>query len=614
MTAYTKTIYRMLSANKGRFALIVCIILVSLLLCAGLGVTPSTIEKSYNAELQGYSISDILLKSSSEEGFSDEDILTYTSIENPLATDSYFTGDISVGETNYRLYARDLSNRDVNAIDVVSGRLPEDSSECVLEELNGYLDDHEIGDIVTISLSDSVSMDLEVVGFVYNPLYSSKADEPMLVEGMDESGEYDESINAIVYIDSATSIYASFLPTNEIALRYNDTYSIFSNKYTRYIDEKVEAINASIGSRTDVNVLTIEDNVSFAFVDGVNNKILIIAIILPIFFLLVCSLVISVTTSRMVNDERQIIGCYNSLGFTRGQILRKYFLFNLFTILIGAIAGIVLGLLIVPYILYPAFKSVIILGPIALSGNIWIGLASSVVLLIVVLAICYGVLSSNLKESPAALLQQKAPKAGKKIFLEKMTRIWNKFSFSIKSCFRNIFRYKKNMILTIVSTMGCGALVFVGFGLLDNSLALRDDPFFGLTAEPMRLVSIFVIIIAAALCILVLFNLVSQNIKERTRELSTLKVLGYHDTECLLYTSRETLILSAVGSALSLPLGVFFMWIVSALLNFGEVGFVTWESYIYTFLFMIVLTIIVCAILYPQIKKLDMNESLKVLD
>ncbi|MCD8209358.1 MAG: ABC transporter permease [Coprobacillus sp.] len=616
MTAFNKTVVRMFHANRGRFSLIICIITVSLILCAGLGVTTDAIEKSYNASLQEHNVSDIILKSTETTGFSEDDISLLTSIDNPLAYDSYFTGDLAVevnGESkNYRLYSQDLAtDSGVNSLDLVEGSLPSSSSECVLEKLNGYLDPYEIGDTISV-----MGMDYTVSGFVYSPLYSSTYDEPMLSEDLSEDVEVSEYIDAIIYIDSTlnSELLNSLLPTNEIALRYNDTHSVFKRDYTHLIDEKIASIKEVLEGRSDVALLTLDDNASFAIFTRVGHEINIVAIILPIFFILVCALVISVTTSRMVNDDRAIIGCYNSLGISRRQIINKYFLFNLITILVGGVVGIVAGIFIVPAILYPAYVLIFDLGGLMFSGNIWLGVTFSIALLLIVLAICYSVIVANLRESPAALLQPKAPKAGKKIFLEKLPKLWNKIRFSIKSSIRNIFRFRKNSILTIISVMFTGSLVFVGFGLLDNSLALVDDPLYSGVAGPMQLISVFIVIIAGALCVLVLFNLVNMNIKERTRELSTLKVLGYHDTECLMYTSRETVSLSVIGSLLGLPLGYGFMALIASLLDFGSASNVTWESYIYTFLFMVVVTIVVCAILYPSIKKLDMNESLKVLD
>ena len=71
-------------------------------------------------------------------------------------------------------------------------------------------------------------------------------------------------------------------------------------------------------------------------------------------------------------------------------------------------------------------------------------------------------------------MQPKAPKPGKRIFLERAGFFWNRLKFKWKATVRNIFRYKRTMILTIVSVMGCTALILTGFGLNDSVQAVTD--------------------------------------------------------------------------------------------------------------------------------------------
>ncbi|MCD8195116.1 MAG: ABC transporter permease [Coprobacillus sp.] len=621
----------MFKDNKGRMALIICIIAVSLLLCSGLGVTTSAMEKSYNEGIQQENVSDFLLKSTEDTGFKEDTVNSLIDNESDLiAYEAYFSADYTITldtkeKINARFYDGKLQNREVNTLALEEGRYPASSSECLINKPNGYLINYQVGDVITFnnfmyeSLGLNVSMSLEVVGIVSSPLYSSFVDEPMLTENMgSELEEIEDYLDVIIYTDSEYDAFNLFgnIPVNEIALRYNEDVSIFHRDYKKLINTKTESLNETLSELEGENyaLLTFSDNVGFIYFDSVNDKIDLIAIILPIFFMLVCALVISITTSRLVNDERGIIGCYNSLGISRGRIISKYFLFNLMVIMIGALVGIVGGIFLLPAIIHPAYSQIFNMGPLMFSGNIWLGLLFSFILLVVVLAICLWVILANLKESPASLLLPKAPKAGKKIFLERWKGLWKRLSFSIKSMIRNIFRYKKNMILTILSVMGSGALVVLGFGLFDNARALTDDPLYGTVSQPIAVISIFVLILAALLCILVLFNLVNMNISERKRELCTLKVLGYHDTECLLYTSREIITLSVVGALLAVPLGWLVTMLVCNLMDFGSASNVTWTSYILSLVIMIVCALISNLLLYPKTKKLDMNESLKSVE
>ena len=79
----------------------------------------------------------------------------------------------------------------------------------------------------------------------------------------------------------------------------------------------------------------------------------------------------------------------------------------------------------------------------------------------------YSAVKKSLKEAPAELLRPKSPKAGKRVLLERISFIWNKLSFSRKVTVRNVFRYKKRFLMTILGISGCTGLIIAGFGLQD---------------------------------------------------------------------------------------------------------------------------------------------------
>ena len=124
-------------------------------------------------------------------------------------------------------------------------------------------------------------------------------------------------------------------------------------------------------------------------------------------------------------------------------------------------------------------------------------------------------------------------------------------------------------------------------------------------------IAVIVILFAVALCLLVLFNLTNMNISERERELATLKVLGYKNVECSMYTFREVLISSIFGLILGIPLGFLLLYYLLDYIDFGSVFDVTWYSYVCCALLVIVAVLLVNLLLYRKIKKIDMNNSLK---
>ncbi len=610
MKAFLKTVYRMFKVNKARFALLISIITVSLFLCAGLGVTPDAMTKSFRSSLEQYNVSDILIKSTNAIGFNNDELSYIENDTNVLALDKYFTFDTHYRDMEedeyYRIYYKDLKNN-INKFELIEGRYPNDGSECLIIKPNGFLKQYKLGDDITIAspIMPAMTSTIKVVGIVNAPLYFGYVAEPYLLDT-------DIYLDSIIYLDSQYSPLISSI-YNEISIKLNTDYQLYTDKYKDYVkDYQQNLITSDIGN--NMSVLTLYENVSYAFFDEAVNKVNLISIIFPIFFILVCSLVVSISTSRLIADERNIIGCYYSLGEPQSRIINKYFFFHALIVILGTIFGVTLGIFAVPAVVHPTFNTCFHMGPLMFSGNIWIGMTFSLILLVAVLVICLTVIFSNLKESPAALLTYKAPKPGKKIWLEKIKFIWNRLSFKYKSSARNIFRYKKNMILTILSVLGSTVLVFVGLGLLDNSIALNDDPLYGGIADPIKIISAVVLLLASLLCGLIIFNLANMNISERNRELATLKVLGYYDIECSFYTFREIFTLSIIGGLLGLPVGYVLMKFVLEWLEFGSVNNINWYSYIISFVLIIVLTLIVNLCLYPKVKKIDMSDSLKTID
>ena len=201
------------------------------------------------------------------------------------------------------------------------------------------------------------------------------------------------------------------------------------------------------------------------------EKVADIAGIFPIFFIIVAALVAFTSMTRMVEEDRMQIGTLKALGYRPARIVSKYLIYCCIACIIGCAAGILIGFSLLPSIFWAAYQTLYYLPALNLAFSPWfavavIGIALAATIL-VTLAACW----TSLRERPSKLMQPKAPKAGKRVLLERVPFIWKPLKFKWKATIRNIFRYKKNMILTIISVMGCTALILVGFGLNDSVTA-----------------------------------------------------------------------------------------------------------------------------------------------
>lgn len=537
---------------------------------------------------------------------------------------------------------------------------------------------------------------------------------------------------------------------------------------------------------------------------GYENDVSIVegvARIFPIFFFLIAALVCSTTMTRMVDDERTQIGTFRALGYSEGAILCKYLIYSGSAAILGASAGYFFGTRLFPVAIWVAYAMLYGFADLILVDNLWLFLLSLAVSLLCSAGTTYAACRLELSHAPAELIRPKAPSAGKRILLEKIPILWKHLKFLHKVSARNVFRFKKRMIMMILGIAGCTALVIAGFGVKDSvsdivniqydnifrydingvfgevitekteeeieqmfeqklentvvlmetsaeapfefgsknvtllvsegedinsvvdfhlgetkiplpgkgeilidtrlsealkvsvgdeiTLSSEDEPIgplkvagifenytfyyayitaetyeacFSETYEPksiylslqeetdpygvasslanmddisyvsvvedlriqvgnmMKSINFVVALIigcAAALAFIVLFNLGNINISERVREIATLKVLGFYPRETGAYVFRENLILSLMGIAVGIPLGILLHRFVMLQL---KVDMVTFEiqikivSFFYAFFAVLFFTMCVDFIMRRKINRIDMAESLKSIE
>ena len=227
----------------------------------------------------------------------------------------------------------------------------------------------------------------------------------------------------------------------------------------------------------DVYVLDRTKEIGVAAYQADSERINDIANVFPLMFFLVAALVSLTSMTRMVSEERTLIGVHKALGYSTVQIAVKYLLYALLASLLGAVIGIACLSQVLPGVIVSAYGSIytipnggapysIQLDSALLSGLSGIG--------ITLLSTTAAVLSS-LKEEPSSLMLPKAPKAGSKILLERVEPLWSRLSFSWKVTIRNLVRYKRRLIMTLVGIAGCTALLLVAFGLRDSISDIIDN-------------------------------------------------------------------------------------------------------------------------------------------
>ena len=152
-----------------------------------------------------------------------------------------------------------------------------------------------------------------------------------------------------------------------------------------------------------------------------------------------------------------------------------------------------------------------------------------------------------------------------------------------------------------------------------TSLTRMEDTreIYGSSLESVDYAVILIIVCAAALAFVVLYNLTNINITERMRELATLKVLGFYDGELSAYIYRENVILTVFGVAMGMVMGkLLHQWLILTveidMLMFGRQ--LSLSSYAYAVVLTVLFSLLVNLAAHRKLKKLDMVESLKTVE
>ena len=212
------------------------------------------------------------------------------------------------------------------------------------------------------------------------------------------------------------------------------------------------------------------------FIDSASSLIFV-ANVFSIFLFVVSILVSLTTLTRMIDENRINIGTLKSLGYSNYQISKKYFVYGGLSTLIGTILGIIGAYLVIVPIIYNSYARFFTFNTPEIVYTPSILIAAFVISLGCISLAIYIPLRKNLREKSAYLLRPKAPSGGSRIFLEKISFIWSRLSFLRKVTFRNIFRYKIRMLMTIFGVAGCLTLMFIGFGIRYGVINISNEQF-----------------------------------------------------------------------------------------------------------------------------------------
>lgn len=653
MKTYLKTLERMYKKHLMRFLSIIFIVVVSVGLVSGIGSSTENIKSSLNKYYKTQNVGDFVVKST-EEGFTEDQIVA---VKDEFGAENVNTGmsldvELTIGEAKgtARLYFLDFEAWTINLPRYVSGATAqelangEDGAKILCADSSKGLKTLAHGTKVTLDFKDilvqsaeqageelddfTLSMldrflkpvETEVAGTVIDALAFTDDGEPSYIQ--EEGAVTPDMVNALASLNTLDYIFyvpvglipevmgRSVLPqTGDLYIACADRalFSSFSSEYRQYVDDGVALLQALLKDESGLStceVITLYDNYTFSSLNAYADKVLALSFVLLVAFVLVTALVVSSNMTRLMEEERAQIACLRTLGYSGFKIITKYMLFALIATGIAGVASYFLGLGLAAFV-YFVFNYSYAMPPLASH-------VAMLFYLITYFAIAAAIIASTLiaglrlvNEKPAMLLRPRPPKAGRKVFLERIPLLWNRLSFKYKSTMRNVLRYRNRFYMTVIAVACSMGLVLAGLALLDMCLFQE----FGSAA--IVGLAFVIVIFAGLLTMAVIYTLTGINISERNREIATLMVLGYQDKEVTGYIYREVYINTLIGIVFGYPVGVLLIWVVFKVMNFGTLGGVSWFMWLIAPFVVLLFTALVTLILRRKIVKIDMNESLK---
>ena len=670
MRTYLKTLIRMFQKHLMRFLSIIFIVVVSVGLISGVGSSGEVIERSLAEAYRDQNISDLIVKSTAQTGFTEEQI---AAVRARYGKENVNTGNsldvtVSIGgsERTVRLYFLEeiptvnvpwtRSGKDFSALDKESEflSLHVESSKTLqtVEEGTSFTLDFkdimeqlaEQGGSAVTGLTETFlgyvgSVEVTSAGTLLSPIIFGVEGEPSYIQ--EEGAEIPDVANALSSLNTiSTALYFSYdiVPTfgevlegqgfeeNVIKLMLSlagmdygeklvplgDLYIAFPERglfepyggsYEELVEAEKEALYDLLGD--DIEFISLKENFSINSLHSYAGKVTAISAVLMVAFIFVTALVVLSNMTRLMEEERPQIACLRTLGYGGFAILFKYLLFAAIGTGIGGTGAYFVGVGLTAFVYY-VFNYNYVMPPMT-------SVATSLYFLITFSCIVIATLTATLiaggrmvREKPADLLRAKPPKAGRKVFLERIPILWNRLSFKYKSTMRNVLRYHYRFSMTVISVACSMGIALAGLALLD--LCLFHE---GFGSAALIGLAAVIVIFAGLLTMVVIYTLTNINISERNREIATLMVLGYYDREVAGYIYREVYINTIVGILFGFPMGIFLIIILFKVINVGSLAGVSWFVWPVAAVIVLLFTALVTLILRRKIVGIDMNESLK---
>lgn len=537
---HVKYIFKCIKDDLSRLIAIFVIVLLSIGFLTGFMGSPKDLRASFNKYYHETNLMDVYIQSTIGFSNDDLDYLQ-NNIDGIKKIEDYYQIDeyLYLNDTRIqgRVIYRTFNNDSIDKLTLVEGNLPTTAEECVMLNPKNSMISYSIGDTIKIDdnsytivgkvndpfyISNQPENTTIGNGVLDGVIYFDKSfvtdyEVTMIKITFKETDKYScyddeyksyvntkvdeiENVAAERLEVRKTEIKEMFVEQAEVAAKEElktqilsvipslegttilDTiidYIATTDMFKENVETATEeAFNTFIGSTALKWYVMTRNQIPSYYLANVDvDKIDTISGILPVFFFLIALLVSLSSVTRIIQKDRPQIGTFKSLGYNKTTIFKKYLIYGLISTVSGCVIGSALGVFILPFVIMQIYRSLYDIPSMVFLFDYTSVLIFSSIMIVMILGCIALVSFSVLREHVSCLFAGKAPAAGKKILLERIPFLWKHISFKLKSMLRNVFRFKKNLIMMLIGIGGCTGILLTSFGLKDSLSVIQNDQY-----------------------------------------------------------------------------------------------------------------------------------------
>lgn len=474
-----KHLFRTIKKNVVSFFAVAFIAAISIAIYIGLQSAATATLKAADKYFDKNNLANFEVYS--KVGITKEDIESFENVEGISSVEGGYATPIAIEQNGQLVYVNAISLcENMNVPVILEGKLPNSENEVAVEQKYAKQNDVKVGDKIVVKDKSFLKTEhFTVTAIINRPDYCC-------AKISDVRGNSNAGLGSLSYYMcfSSSAFNIDYLGEcyTKAYIRADalDKYYCYSDEYEKYQDEILKNLKIVVDDEEQYTFATRNDMGDLRAMKVLVDSIYGLSYVMSIIFVLVAIIVCYAAVSRMIYEQRGLIGAQKALGFRFGEVLWHYMLYNIFCALLGVVIGILIGVFIVEFIVIYIFTGEFLIPEVPMIFPAVHVCISAAVCIVIFLVTSY-IASIKLLKQPATVLLKHEVKSRKKPFFFEKFGFYKKSRLYTRSMIKNVLNDKERMVTTIMGVVGCIALIIICFSLkmgIENSSKTQFDDYF----------------------------------------------------------------------------------------------------------------------------------------